>query len=867
MPSTTLPVLNGGIVELNTTELTKSIKELAGQVKELVEDNKKYSEQDEKQTQSLEALSKNFSSNRGVSTSQRNAINNASNPTNRAQSLLNLSASGIMRATAGDLRERAIDRFQNNSLVKFGMNAANAYRGFTGRSPAGSRRELTQSQLEDKRENTERQETTNDLLKKILEALSGKGSGVLDPKKEGGIISSILGTIGSALLIPKLLKALGLAAIAGLGAYLVDNAPELRSVIKSIKSFIDIFKTLEMPKGFAGLKTSFKNISTWISETTDKLSKLKLTNITNAFTTNLTKLTDFLKSIKTNIFEKFPKIDKIVTPSFTDKLRAVTTFFKNISNFIKIDDMPSPKIMSGIGTLIKDFGIRFNSVFDSVKTAVSNLKNLIPNLPKSLLPSPSSIPPSVMGQVKSSDILSKSAKTIVDSGPKSILSRIGKSVGSTGLSVANKGLGIVAAIDVARNYIEDDKVRDNLMLGPEEKLTKGQRIRSSAQQTLVNFGFRGVLSLMGLTDINANKLLTAKMAYGGKYGTWLGDLMLLRDIRLGNIDFSNKKTDTSKPTEDNVLSLAERIIKTEEGFEPDPYPDGNGYAVGYGFNFGKENVLPLDSTKGFKSTNERTKGMRFDEKYFYRGDEGKSRALTKLRKIIKERYDRLSANSVFANLAGEGSAVRKAVMLSLAYQVGTDGVLNKTDGYVKMLEAISKGDFDAAGYEIINSDTYEQSPERQEKASKMMKSGILLKKEYPESASAGNIAFSRQRLIVGDYTGVKQNPELTLALSDLRDNAVATVQKMNDKNKKNAIRDIEIQKIAYEKSVELAVKKSLDSEMRIRTAEGRSNGGINGATIPFINNVVDNTQISSINQSVLLKDGPINKNNSYLMLS
>ena len=72
MAKTTLPVLNGGIVELSTTELTKSIKELAGQVKELVEDNKKSSEQDEKQTQSLEALSKNFSSNRGVSTSQRN---------------------------------------------------------------------------------------------------------------------------------------------------------------------------------------------------------------------------------------------------------------------------------------------------------------------------------------------------------------------------------------------------------------------------------------------------------------------------------------------------------------------------------------------------------------------------------------------------------------------------------------------------------------------------------------------------------------------------------------------------------------------------------------------------------------------------
>ena len=60
MARTTLPVLNGGIVELSTTELTKSINELAGQVKELVEDNKKSSEQDEKQTQSLEALSKNF---------------------------------------------------------------------------------------------------------------------------------------------------------------------------------------------------------------------------------------------------------------------------------------------------------------------------------------------------------------------------------------------------------------------------------------------------------------------------------------------------------------------------------------------------------------------------------------------------------------------------------------------------------------------------------------------------------------------------------------------------------------------------------------------------------------------------------------
>ena len=457
-----------------------------------------------------------------------------------------------------------------------------------------------------------------------------------------------------------------------------------------------------------------------------------------------------------------------------------------------------------------------------------------------------------MSQVKSSDIPSTPAKSLpaVPGGASSLFDK--------GFRVLNKLANVAVGVQTANAVLNEDEASKISGKSPED-ITTSDRIDSGITQFF--YGMNPVTLLDLFQDKDSRLAQGQRQKLIGRFpaiGQIIGEFFLRKP-------FERMRKDTSKPTEENVLSLAERIIKEEEGFESDPYPDGNGYAVGYGFNFGKENVLPPKSTEGLISTNERTAGMRFDEKYFYRGDEGKSRALTKLRKIIKERYDKLSANSVFSNLAGEGSAVRKAVMLSLAYQVGTDGVLNKNTGYVRMLEAISKGDFDTAAKEILDSKAYTQSPKRQTSASQMMKSGILLDK-YPESASTGNIAFSRQRLIVGDYTGVKQNPELTLALSDLRDNAVATVQKMNDKNKKDAIRDIEIQKIAYEKSVELAVKKSLDSEMRIRTAEGlNGGGGMNGATIPFINNVVDNTQIQNTNQSVLLKTEVANRSNSFLM--
>lgn len=116
--------------------------------------------------------------------------------------LSNLTPGRIFADTMGDWSDRAMNRFRNNSTVKFLTNAKNAYNAFRGNPnqvrPTNSK-ELTQGQLEEKKEQDQKTDTILDYLKQIAENTGLYISQTDEEKKkrsERGFFGNLLNAFG-----------------------------------------------------------------------------------------------------------------------------------------------------------------------------------------------------------------------------------------------------------------------------------------------------------------------------------------------------------------------------------------------------------------------------------------------------------------------------------------------------------------------------------------------------------------------------------------------------------------------------------------------------------------------------------------------
>ena len=139
------------------------------------------------------------------------------------------------------------------------------------------------------------------------------------------------------------------------------------------------------------------------------------------------------------------------------------------------------------------------------------------------------------------------------------------------------------------------------------------------------------------------------------------------------------------------------ILKQDEGWRGEPYYCSEGYpTIGYGFKIGRKGgPLPKASMS-------------------------KEDGASKLSGICQILNLSLTSNkgSTYSNL----SEVRKAVVISMAYQVGFDGLLK----FKKMWAALEAGDLNAASKEILNSLAARQAPARWKRNSSMLETGELL---------------------------------------------------------------------------------------------------------------------------------------------
>ena len=145
--------------------------------------------------------------------------------------------------------------------------------------------------------------------------------------------------------------------------------------------------------------------------------------------------------------------------------------------------------------------------------------------------------------------------------------------------------------------------------------------------------------------------------------------------------------------------LAKQIIKKEEGYSAVPYLCSEGYVtIGYGTKLHK---VPHMDPLGF----------------CFSVDEAQSDIW--LNKTIETDYNKLS--TVKGKAFTELSAVRKAILLSMCYQMGARGIF----GFHATWKAIGSRDFERARLQMLNSRWAEQTSNRANRHANAMLTGVM----------------------------------------------------------------------------------------------------------------------------------------------
>jgi lysozyme len=147
-----------------------------------------------------------------------------------------------------------------------------------------------------------------------------------------------------------------------------------------------------------------------------------------------------------------------------------------------------------------------------------------------------------------------------------------------------------------------------------------------------------------------------------------------------------------------AIEISGRMLKKEEGFRAKPYLCSEGFpTIGYGEKIG-EKYEPLPNI----TTTE-------------------PEAYKKMLATITANEKTILNNPDLYRCYFHLNDARKAVMLSIAYQIGIYGVLK----FKKMLGALERADYSAAADEMLNSLAARQTPARWKRNAEQMRSGEL----------------------------------------------------------------------------------------------------------------------------------------------
>jgi len=206
------------------TDISSLVSSLIGQLREnfmvtaKVLAEKKDEESVSVQKREREIMNRLSFSNLNVDTRSFVSPNTSKN----TQSLFNLSVKGVLGDTLNDMKEQTVQKVREFAPIRYGMRAKNAIDVLRGKKPTynennyqtNPNRELSQKELQEKREKDKDQNTIIDILKKIHETLTGKkeekkkddlpmgsgGNSLLDMILQGGITAGFMRALQSGML-------------------------------------------------------------------------------------------------------------------------------------------------------------------------------------------------------------------------------------------------------------------------------------------------------------------------------------------------------------------------------------------------------------------------------------------------------------------------------------------------------------------------------------------------------------------------------------------------------------------------------------------------------------------------------------------
>ena len=152
-----------------------------------------------------------------------------------------------------------------------------------------------------------------------------------------------------------------------------------------------------------------------------------------------------------------------------------------------------------------------------------------------------------------------------------------------------------------------------------------------------------------------------------------------------------------------VVSHAIDILVSEEGFEEYPYVDTEGYVtIGYGLKISAA-MQPFSDFNSFPLMPQ-------------------SVAEEWMKSIVTGLHRDMHNIDALDKVLAESNIARTAVLLSMAYQVGLDGLLK----FKNTLALLEDRNFEGASIEMLDSKWHTQSANRAERHADMMNGGYIL---------------------------------------------------------------------------------------------------------------------------------------------
>jgi lysozyme len=156
------------------------------------------------------------------------------------------------------------------------------------------------------------------------------------------------------------------------------------------------------------------------------------------------------------------------------------------------------------------------------------------------------------------------------------------------------------------------------------------------------------------------------------------------------------------------------IISREEGFKTDPYLCSEGYVtIGYGKKIGP-NVQDVSRWLGISLSNEQLLSL-------YTFSIPEHIAVEWMECDIDHLLARMNSIPVLRECMDRGNENRRAVLISMAYQMGVHGLLK----FKKMLSAILHENWREAAKEGLDSRWAKQTPSRANRHMEVMRTGEL----------------------------------------------------------------------------------------------------------------------------------------------